>query len=147
MNRTTLVLAVAASLTAFGCSKEVPPAKPEASAADVRQEATEAAGPAAQSAEQEKDQYIRDAQQELDRMKERVASLNSQAKAATGEAKAKLDAQVADLQAQWLVLDARLADLKRATAEKWQEAKASFNEQMREMKQSLDNDHEPRKQG
>jgi TolA-binding protein len=148
MKRTTLVLAIAASLAAFGCSKEeAPPAKGEASAVDVRKEATEAAGTAAAYVEQEKDQFIRDAQQELDRMEDRIASLNSRAKTATAETKAKLDAQVADLQAQWLVLEARLADLRKATAENWQEAKASFDEQMQQLKQSLDSDHEPRKQG
>lgn len=147
MKRLTIALALGASLAAFGCSEREPPERTEVSAADVRKEATEAADASARYVEQEKDQFVRAAQEELGQLQQQLASLKSQAQTASGEAKAALAAQVAEIEGRWQAAEAKLAELKAAGAGKWQEAKANFNEQMRELKRSFERDKDQHKQG
>lgn len=147
MNRWTIAVLLGTSLAVFGCSKEEHPAKTDVTAADVRQQAKEAAGTAAQYVAQEKEEFVRASQQQLDRLKDQLASLNSQALAASGEAKIKLGAQIGKLDAQLKAVEAKLAALQAAGTEQWQEAKASFTTEMQELKQSFEENEKQRKQG
>ena len=147
MNRLTIAIVAGTALAAFGCSKQEPVGTAKVTAETVRKETKEAAGATAQYVEREKDEFVRAAQNELDRFRYQLAQLKSQAQTATGEAKTKLDAQVARLEVQWQAAEARLAELKSAGAGKWREAKANLTQELDELKQSFGRNQQERKQG
>lgn len=119
MKRSTIDLALGASLAAFACGEQPPREKTEVTAANVHKEAGEAADSTARHVEQEKDQFVGAAQQEIDQFQRQLASLKSQAQAASGEAKVALTAKVAELEGQWRTAAAKLAELKAAGAANW----------------------------
>jgi capsule polysaccharide export protein KpsE/RkpR len=145
MNRLTIAVLLGSSLAAFGCSRENSPPGAEVSSAEVRQQSTPFA--AAPTVELEKRRFVGAAQQELDQLKFQLAELDNRAQAASGEAKARLVAQVATLEGQLMAVETRLAELKTVPAESWREAQASFSQEMRELKQSFERNKQEVKQG
>jgi DNA anti-recombination protein RmuC len=147
MNRLTIAILLGTSLAAFGCSKEEQASSTRVSAEDVRKDTRQAVGTTTQFIEQEKDDFVRAAQHELDQLKDQLARLKSQAQSATGEARDKLDAQTAQLEPQLQAAEEKLAELKAASAEKWREAKEVLARQLDRLKQSLDQEPQERKAG
>jgi small-conductance mechanosensitive channel len=144
MKHTTIALMLA-SLAAFGCSRNESPE--QVTATDVRKETTEAVDTAARYAAQEKDEFVQAAQQQLNRLKDQLATLESDARTAQGEAKAKLEAQQALLAGQLRAVEARLAEVQAAGAAQWREAKAQFTAEMQALEQSFERRGGQRKQG
>jgi predicted nucleic acid-binding Zn-ribbon protein len=144
MKRTTIALMLT-SLAAFGCSRNESPE--QVTASDVRKEATEAVDTAARYAAQEKDAFVKASQQQLNRLKDQLAALDSDARTAQGEAKAKLEAQQTLLAGQLRAVEARLADLRAAGAAQWRDARAQFTAEMRALEQSFERSGGQRRQG
>lgn len=147
MNRLTIAILLGTSLAAFGCSKEEQANSSRVSAEDVRKDTRQAVDTTAQFIEQEKDEFVRAAQRELEQLRDRLAMLKSQAQSATGEARDKLDAQAAQLEQQWQAAEAKLAELKAASAEEWRETKEVLAQQIDRLKQSFDQQPQERKAG
>jgi hypothetical protein len=147
MNRLTIAILLGTSLAAFGCSKEEQASSSRVSAEAVRKDTRQAVGTATQFIEQEKDEFVRAAQHEIDQLKDALARLKIQAKSATGEARDKLDAQAARIEPQLQAAEARLAELKAASAEKWRETKEVLARQLDQLKQSFDQEQHERKAG
>jgi uncharacterized protein HemX len=146
MNRLTIALALGASLATFGCSRQEP-SQAEVSAADVKQQATEAVDTASRFAAQEKDLFVQTSQRQLDRLKDQLTKLDNEAQAAHGEAKARLELQVAAIEGQLHAAEARLAEIQAAGAGQWREAKAQLTAEIQELEQSFERSERQRKQG
>jgi capsule polysaccharide export protein KpsE/RkpR len=144
MNRLTIAILLGSSLATFGCSREDPPPGTDISAAYVGPQSRAAAEPAV---ELEMGRFVGTAQQELDQLKFQLAELDNRAKAASGEAKSRLLAQVATLEAQLMSVEARLAELKSVPAESWREAQLSFAQEMRELKRAFERNKQEVKLG
>lgn len=139
MNRLTMAaVIVCAALGAVGCSKQERTASSGVTAQDVKREATEAVDTTTQYAQQEKAEFIRNAEHELAEMKANLDELNSRAQAASGESKARLETQVVALQSKWRAAESKLNEAKAAAAPTWADAKASFAQSMQELKQTLE---------
>ena len=70
-------------------------------------------------------EFVVAAEKEIARGKSRLDDLGKMAGAATADGKARLDVQIAGLQVDVKSVEARLAELKQATANRWKELEAS----------------------
>jgi hypothetical protein len=119
------------------CEKGEEKTPPKVSSQDVKKEAQEAAGTAAQYAKQERDEFVKNAQKELDALGARVDEFKKQAQEATGDAKTKLDQQLKNLQEEQQVAEKKLADLKAASGNAWEDMKAGVEAAINHLKQSF----------
>jgi Skp family chaperone for outer membrane proteins len=112
---------------------------PKTGSADVRKEAGEAIDAATAKARQERDEFVGKAQKELAELKKKMAELRKKAKKLSGEAKAKLDRQIQNLEPELKAAEQKLADLKSATGEKWEELKSGVSRAIDRLKQAMQN--------
>jgi predicted nucleic acid-binding Zn-ribbon protein len=87
----------------------------------------------------EREEFIRQAQQEVDELRVKLSDIKARAIAATGQAKAKLDQQVLALEQEQRVVEEKLANLKTEIGEKWKELKTGVTAAIEQFKQSLKN--------
>ena len=109
---------VGASLLALGCGQQTPPEE-RVTASDVKQQTGTAVDSAAQLAEQERSDFQKATQQELDEIKVELEGLKREAGAAQGATKQKLQQQVQELEEKWNTADAKLAALRAEGAQAW----------------------------
>lgn len=69
--------------------------------------------------ERRRDQYAAQADQDIAAARAKLSALDKQAGSATADAKVKLDAQMVALKRDLLAAEAKLADLRKASAAKW----------------------------
>ncbi|GAO37730.1 hypothetical protein SCT_3166 [Sulfuricella sp. T08] len=129
-----VLLGLALSVPAAEKKEDVPP---KAGSADVRKEAGEAVDATKAKARQERDEFVGKAQKELAELNKKMAELKKKAKKLSGEGKAKLDRQIQDLEPELKAAEQKLADLKSATGEKWEELKAGVSGAIGRLKQSM----------
>ena len=110
---------------------------PKANSADVRKEAGETVDAATAKARQERDEFVVKAKKELAELNKKMSELKNKAKKLSGEGKAKLDRQIQDLEPELKAAEQKLADLKSATGEKWEELKAGVSGAIDRLKQSM----------
>ena len=136
-----------ATLFALGCGNDQSPADGGAAGNEVRPNAGQALDSATQLAQQEKNDFVRATQQEMDEIKADLDSLKQKADSAQGAAKDKLDSQVRALEEKWNAADAKLAALRAEGVDTWgdmrqqvlaalSDLKASYQEVRRQMTQS-----------
>ncbi len=125
-----------ASLLALGCGEQQSPPQTSMSADDVKKETGEALDAAAQLAQQEKDEFLLATREEMDEIKADVATLKQEAAAAQGEAKQKLERQVAELEEKWNAADAMVAALRAESAEAWADMKQQVLAALADLKAS-----------
>jgi chromosome segregation ATPase len=136
-----------ASLLAVGCDNTQTPTESAVTTEDVAKETGEAADTVARLAEQERNEFLQASRLEMEEIKADLEALKREAAAAQGEAKQKLDRQVAELEEKWNAADAKVAALRAETSEAWTEMKqevlaaltdlkASYQEVRREMMRS-----------
>ena len=130
-----LAMLLGASLFAAGCNSEQSP-QGRVTGDDVKQEAKEALDATARLAQQEKDEFIRTTGEEMNQIKSDLESLKQRAQVAHGEGKAKLDAQVEQLEEKWNAAEAKVAELRAQSAETWQEMKGEVVAALDDLKQS-----------
>jgi DNA anti-recombination protein RmuC len=85
----------------------------------------------------ERDEFVRQAQKEMDELLVKLAGLRKKAVATTGQAKAKLDQQILALEQKQKVAEEKLANMKAEFGEKWKELKSGVTEAIEQFKQSL----------
>ena len=108
---------LAATLLSAGCGDQAPPERVTSN--DVKQQTGAALDAAAQLAQQEKNDFQRAAQEELDEMKAELDALRREADAAHGAARQELQQQVRLLEEKWSVAEAKLAALRTQSAQAW----------------------------
>ncbi len=134
-----------AALLSAGCGEQGPPER--VSASDVKRQTGEALDAAAQLAQQERNDFQRAAQEELEEMKAELDTLKREADSAQGAARQKLQRQVHLLEEKWSVAEAKLAALRAESQQAWAamqeqvqvalvDLKESYQEIRREMAQS-----------
>jgi chromosome segregation ATPase len=119
---------------AAGCGEEqqAPPAQsPQTQGA--------APAPAQQEPAQEKEQYTKAVQKELDEIKLDIEALKSQATAASVESKEKLKQEVSTLEQKWEVAEKQFDDLKEASGDAWRDIRPSLEATVTELRQTLSN--------
>ena len=137
MNHLLLPVLLGLALTVSAAEKMEESVPPRADSADVRKEAGEVIDAATAKARQERDEFVGKAQKEMAELNKKMAELRHKAKKLSGEAKARLDRQIQDLEPELKAAEQKLADLKSATAEKWAELKTGVSGAIDRLKQSM----------
>lgn len=137
MRRLLLPVLLGLALNVFAAEKREEGVPPRTGSADVRKEAGEAVDAATAKARQERDEFVVKAQKEMAELNKKMTELRHKAKKLGGEAKAKLDRQIQDLEPELKAAEQKLADLKSATAEKWAELKTGVSGAIDRLKQSM----------
>jgi len=115
---------VGAALLIAGCGEQWPSEQVGANdvrqqSGDVRQQTGEELDAAAQLAQQERIDFQRAAQEELDELKAELDALKREADSADGAAREKLQREVQLLEEKWNVAEAKLAALRAEGAQAW----------------------------
>ena len=105
----------------------------------VQHKVAQAADSAATYAEQERDQYARKAQAEIDELRAEIDRLGVKARTARDDVKAKLDTDIAALDRKRNGAERKLTDLKSAGASAWKHLKAGMDSALEDLKQSFAN--------
>jgi Skp family chaperone for outer membrane proteins len=137
MKRLLLPVLLGLAFTVSAAEKKAEGAPPKSGSADVRKETGEAVDAMAAKARQERDEFVGKAQKEMAELNKKMAELNKKAKKLSGEGKAKLDRQIQNLEPELKAAEQKLADLKSATGEKWEELKAGVSGAIDRLKQSM----------
>jgi cation transport regulator ChaC len=85
----------------------------------------------------ERDAFIRQVQQEIDKQAAELADIRNKAAVATGQAKDKLEQQLKKLEQEKKIVDEKLAGLKASVGEKWKELKADVVSAIDKFRQSV----------
>lgn len=127
MKRLLLPVMLGLVFTVSAAEKREEGAPPRTGSADVRKETGEAIDAMTAKARQERDEFVGKAQKEMAELNKKMAALKKKAKKLSGEAKAGLDRQIQNLELELKVAEQKLADLKSATGEKWEELKTEVS--------------------
>lgn len=112
-----------------GGARHVLAASQEAvSAADLKRQIRDSLAAAREYTFQNKDQYLARLQNLMHSMDDELDDLRQQARTATGDAKKELNREIADLQKRRDELQARMPEIKKASAEAWNDLKKGFSE-------------------
>ncbi len=137
MKRLLLPVLLGLAFTVSAAEKREEGVPPKTGSADVRKETGEAIDAMTAKARQERDEFVGKAQQEMAELNKKMAELRKKAKKLSGEAKARLDQQIRNLEPELKAAEQKLADLKSATGEKWEELKAGVSGAIDRLKQSV----------
>jgi Skp family chaperone for outer membrane proteins len=137
MKRLLLPVLLGLALSASAAEKKAEGAPPKPGSADVRKETGEAVDAVTAKVRQERDEFVVKAQKEMAELNKKMAKLKKKAKKLGGEAKARLDQQIRNLEPELKAAEQKLADLKTATGEKWEELKAGVTGAIDRLKQSV----------
>jgi predicted nucleic acid-binding Zn-ribbon protein len=107
-------------------------------AKDVKQEAKEAVDTASQYATQRKREFVAKAEHDLADLGTEMDDLKTRARTATAETKAKMDDALHDLEREKAQAEQKLVELKSASADAWQDAKAGFQSALEKLRQSYE---------
>jgi hypothetical protein len=125
----SLVLVVAA--VSVACDKFKPP-MPEL------QKSPAVSGQASQP-EGERNAFMQAAEKELNDLKATIAEFEAKAEVTSAQTKARLGEEVKNLEADLRVAEQRLAELKAATAESWNQVKETFSSALKKLKGGVEN--------
>jgi Skp family chaperone for outer membrane proteins len=142
MKRLLLPVLLGLALTASAAEKPEEGAPPKTDSADVRKEVGEAVDAVAAKARQERDEFVVKAQKEMAELNKKMAELRKKAKKLGGEAKARLDRQIREMEPERKAAEQKLADLKSATEEKWEELKTGVSSAIDRLTQAMQKDGE-----
>ncbi len=137
MKRLLLPVLLGLAFTVSAAEKREEGVPPKTGSADVRKETGEAIDAMTAKARQERDEFVGKAQKEMAELNKKMAELRKKAKKLSGEAKARLDQQIRNLEPELKAAEQKLADLKSATGEKWEELKAGVSGAIDRLKQSV----------
>jgi sporulation protein YlmC with PRC-barrel domain len=84
-----------------------------------------------------RDQFVADAEKDIQRAREKANELEQQAARATGDAKVNLDRDAAALRADARTADKKLAEMKRAGARRWRELEGDVRAATARLRKSL----------
>lgn len=89
--------------------------------------------------EMERQEFIRQAQQEVDELRVKLSDIKARAIAATGQARVKLEQQILALEQEQKDVEERLASMKAEIGERWKDLKTGVTAAIEQFKQSLKN--------
>jgi sporulation protein YlmC with PRC-barrel domain len=89
------------------------------------------------SDEAQRGQFVNSAEEDISKARAGVADLQKRAGAATSELKAQIEPQIAGLQSDLKLVEARLDLMKRATADRWHEFEMDLNAATAKLRKSL----------
>ena len=85
-----------------------------------------------------RDRFVASAEYDIAQAKDKLAELQKKATSATGDAKANLDHQIAGIQQELKRVEAKLAAMVKAGANRWKEFERDVGKAMTRMRQSID---------
>jgi TolA-binding protein len=127
-----LILCFAAAGMSFAAEKG-DPAK-----MDVKSEAPAGLDKPKPSAEQEKQDYIKQIENTLDDVSKKISELKDKAQSATGEARAKIESTIATLKTQQEAAGKKLQELRSSTGAAWGEMKTGMSKAVDELHKAYD---------
>ena len=144
MKRILIAAVVPLALTLAACGEQEPsmPTKSSQSttvtAGDVKQKVSEAAGTAADYAEQQRRQFVADAQRQLDGIDAKIVEWKAKAKDAKADAKTAMDESLRELEKQRKEAADKLAELKSSGADAWENVKQGFQNALDKLRDSYE---------
>jgi TolA-binding protein len=103
---------------------------------DVKKQAAETMEKAKAYAEQQKQEYSKQAQATLDDLSKKIDQLKEQAKIAKGEALTKIQTSLADLKAKEEQAKQRLQDVRSSTGAAWEQVKTGVDKAIAELQKA-----------
>jgi hypothetical protein len=100
---------------------------------DVKKEAPSGLDKPKPSAEQEKQDYIKQIETTLDDISKKINELKDKAQTATGDARAKIDSTITTLKAQQETATKKLQELRSSTGAAWGEMKTGMSKAVDEL--------------
>lgn len=137
MKRLNLALILALAITASAAEKTENAVQPNTGSTDVRKETGEAVDAVAAKARQERDEFVGKAQKEMAELNNKLAELKHKAAKLSGKAKARMDRQISEMEPDLKAAEQKLADLKSAASEKWDELKSGVSTALRRVKHTI----------
>lgn len=129
MNKLLLVLMLGGMLAGSGCEKKEERILPKVDSANQIE--------AGEQSRIEREEFIRQAQKEIDDLSVKLEDLRKKALDATGNARKKLDQQVVALEQEQKNVQGKLANLKAEIGEKWKDLKAGVTTAIEKLRQSV----------
>lgn len=124
-------------LTVSACGQNEP-AKPSASAEDVRRETAEALQAAQAYTIHQKEEYQQKVEAKLDELAKGIATLQAKAERAGAKGKAELNAMIAELQQKKEAARRHFEELKASSAEAWQDLKVAMETAMKDLERGYE---------
>ncbi len=139
MNRLLVPVLLGLSITLSACEKKEQLPQPT-----IESESAEkpAGAPMTEQAQEARKAFVDKAQQEMDALNVKLGELKSKAQSMSGEAKAKIDQQIQNLEQEQKTATQKLDELKSATGEKWDALKAGVADAVERFKQSFEKANE-----
>lgn len=131
------IAAVALLTVSVACDDSRPSGK--VSGKDVRDAYSDAARTTNAYVSQTRDEYVVKAQHDMDDIDAQLAKLRREANGAAADAKARIDASIANLEQQRARAGARLADLKDATGDAWKDMAKGLDRALDDLRTSAKN--------
>ena len=139
MKRVVLSTILPFALALAACGEQATErAQAPVTANEVKQEATEATQAVANYAQQEQQEFVANARQELARIEAQLVEWRAKAKSAGADAEETMNAALERLEKDRQAAAEKLAELQSSGAEKWQEAKAGFQNVMDKLRESYE---------
>ena len=138
MKQIASVLTIAVSLFMLAsCSREQTP-KTQVTPEDVKRDTQKAVQTTEAYAQQQKEEYQKKAEAELNELDRRIDELKAKTEKASAKAKAAMDQQTAELRKQQEVARQKLEELKGASASTWEETRKKLDAAIEELKRRYD---------
>jgi predicted RNase H-like nuclease (RuvC/YqgF family) len=137
--RRTLSIIVAVSVAfilACGKAEESPQPKKPVTEEKVMKEVKEAVRTALAYTEQQKEEYQKKINAQLDEMQKKMAALKAKAEQAKPEMQAKLKAQMDALRKEVDAAQKKIEELKAASGKAWEDMKAGLDKALEDLKKS-----------
>lgn len=136
MKRWALVCIIGLVALCLGCGKQEEPKK-TVTPGEVKQKAGEAAKTAKEFMAQQQEKYLKQAQEKLQGLDQKISDLKKRAETQTGDLKKKLEDQAQTLQKQADAAKDKLAGLKSVSDEAWNKFKAGVDDALAELEKGF----------
>ncbi|HUX89925.1 MAG TPA: hypothetical protein VMV48_04480 [Gallionellaceae bacterium] len=129
MNKLLLALMLGVMLAGSGCEKKEERILPKVGTADQID--------AGEQSRIEREEFVRQAQKEIDELSAKLDDIRTKAVDATGSAKQKLDQQIVLLEQERKDVEGQLARLKAEIGEQWKDLKAGVTAAIERLRRSV----------
>jgi hypothetical protein len=138
MQRQLLVILVTLALASSGCTKKKEGASTPKPSPEAGQQKDSAAGAEAQDrVNQERDDFVKKVDKEMEGVNAEIEKLQKKANAASGDAKVRWDREMQALREEERSLEAKLAESKAASGRAWEGLKSLVEAALDHLKRSM----------
>ncbi len=122
----------------FSCGGNDSEQKEKLSMEDIKKEATDALDVAKKFTQQEKDEYLKKMNNQIDTLKQDIANLKKDAQGASDSTKQKIDQQIQAMESQVDSLEKKIENFGTTTGKAWSDFVTGANKSLKELQDAMD---------